>query len=387
MTAKHPHLVFFRAARWAWVCCCFFSAVHTLHAESFAIVIGVNECPDFRLSDGSKPRPLRGAESDADAMARTLVDAFHFSAEHVTLLKGSRATRNGIRATLADLAKKARTPDSLVLHFSGHATLVVRRRDDGTLDGPHAALCTYDANDRGENVILGNELGLWLDDIQAGQITLILDCCHAGNGTKEADDDLAPRYLPIKLPERAARHVDKPWHDVRSATKSLSPRKAAFFFACRPEQQAYERRLPGQQAPTRSGQFSYYLLEGLKDRAADANHDGTITNQEALDYATRRLNETFNRFRSSEGERQEPVLEADVADAPLFLGVSMSHKTRPTLPSRCGTGRASIVIPAVVVLVAIQVPAEIAGALDVAVGRTEFHAGKFLQMGRLGVDK
>lgn len=34
-----------------------------------------------------------------------------------------------------------------------------------------------------------------------------------------------------------------------------------------------------------------------------------------------------------------------------------------------------------------EVAAEVGGALDVAVGRIEFHAGKFLEMGRLGMNE
>ena len=31
-----------------------------LRAEGYAVVVGVNECPKFRLPDGTRPRPLRG---------------------------------------------------------------------------------------------------------------------------------------------------------------------------------------------------------------------------------------------------------------------------------------------------------------------------------------
>jgi hypothetical protein len=141
--------------------------------------------------------------------------------------------------------------------------------------------------------------------------------CH---GTKELDDDLAARYLPSKRPARSsnAKDASKPWAGLHTTTKSLSAKRTAFFFACHPEQLAYECRLPGQKAPNRSGQFTFYFFKGLRTGAADVNHDGLISNQEAFDYASRRLDETFNRGRQGQGDRQEPVIEGDPKDSPLF---------------------------------------------------------------------
>ncbi len=57
-------------------------------ASDYAFIIGVNHCPRFVLPDGSKPRPLRAAEADADAMADLVVDKFRFPAANVVVLKG-----------------------------------------------------------------------------------------------------------------------------------------------------------------------------------------------------------------------------------------------------------------------------------------------------------
>jgi hypothetical protein len=73
-----------------------------------------------------------------------------------------------------------------------------------------------------------------------------------------------------------------------------------------------ERRgLVEHQPPVRAGQFSFFLREGLRDRAADRNEDGRVSEQELLDYTRRRIDETFNQGRPGEAERQQPVLESD----------------------------------------------------------------------------
>jgi hypothetical protein len=203
--------------------------------------------------------------------------------------------------------QKLRPVDVLVVDFCGHATQIARRRSDGTIDGTPVALCTFDANPRGENVILCSELGVWLDDIRAAQITVLLDYCHAGTGTKEANDEIAYRYLLIKSSARDDMPLKQPWRELRSSTKLLEQKNLVFFFAWHPEQQAYERQLPGMKAPARVGQFTHYYLEGPVDAAADVNHDGVISNHEALGYVKRPLDESYYRSRSGLADRQEPL--------------------------------------------------------------------------------
>ncbi|HUY36785.1 MAG TPA: caspase family protein [Pirellulales bacterium] len=287
------------------------------HGEGHALVIGVNDCPDFELPDGGLPRPLRGAEADADAVANALVEQFGFQEVNVELLKGTDATLASIRGAMKRAAERTRSTDQFVFHFSGHGTQLADRRPYDERDDLDEALCPHDATADGEHLLVDDELGRWLDDLRAGQVTVILDCCHAGSGTKEPDDDVAPRYLPGRVRANRPDAQDEPWRDLRGATKALGRRTAAFF-ACGADQRAYERRMPGQRAPARAGQFSHYLLEGLRDDRADANRDGVVSNQEALDYASKRLNATFNRDRPLAADRQEPVLEADSADSPLF---------------------------------------------------------------------
>lgn len=71
------------ARRWLSLVCAALwlsaASIGEARGEGYAVIVGVNECPEFRLPDGSRPRPLRGAEHDADAMANLLVEGFGFA--------------------------------------------------------------------------------------------------------------------------------------------------------------------------------------------------------------------------------------------------------------------------------------------------------------------
>lgn len=103
--------------------------------DGFALIVGVNACPAFRLPDGSRPRPLQGAENDADALADLLIQQFGFDPRNVVMLKGPDATREKIRLAFTDLAKRTRPEDQFVFHYSGHGTQIADVRPFDEPDG------------------------------------------------------------------------------------------------------------------------------------------------------------------------------------------------------------------------------------------------------------
>lgn len=109
-----------------------------------------------------------------------------------------------------------------------------------------------------------------------------------------------------------------PWRELQADTKDLGTQMTSFF-ACQPEQEAYERRFLDQQRPRHAGQFSHFLLESLQDARADLNHDGTVSNRELLQYISRRLDESFNRTRPDPGGYQNPAMETNFPDAAVLM--------------------------------------------------------------------
>lgn len=285
-------------------------------ADNYAIVVGVNACPEFRLPDGSKPRPLRGAEHDADAMAELLTEQFNFPAENVVILKGEAAGHKAVSQAFNEVSKKIKASDLFVFHFSGHGTQLADERPFDELDRLDEALCTTNARSDGTNLIRDDELGLWLDDLQAKRITVILDCCHAGTGIKDLDAEFVPRYLPARSQGKKIEDGEH-WRELKGTSKDFG-RQLVAFFACQANQQAYERRILRYQPPRRMGQFTYQFTTGLTSGAADADKNGLVSHREILDYVTDKLRETYNKDRKLPAERQEPFREGGLPQATLF---------------------------------------------------------------------
>jgi uncharacterized caspase-like protein len=289
--------------------------------EGFALIVGVNDCPAFRLLDGSRPRPLQGAQNDADALADFLVHQAGFPERHVLVLKGSEATREKIRSAFVRLAKQARAEDRFVFHYSGHGTQIPDVRPFDEPDGRDEALCPWDATANGDNLIRDDELAVWLDDLPARRITVILDCCHAGTGTKDAggDPEIVSRFLPMRQVVRPSSAAKHPWRELRDDTKEFG-REMTSFFACQPAQEAYERRFLDRTPPHRAGQFTHFFLEGLRENKADRNRDGLISNGELLGYISHRLDESFNQGRPASSGHQNPAIETSTTDGAVLVG-------------------------------------------------------------------
>lgn len=286
-------------------------------ADDFALVVGVNHCPKFRLPDGSKPRPLRAAESDAQAMAELLMGRLGFSKDRVRVLTGESATRAALQTAFKELAQQLRPNDHLWFHFAGHGTQVPDQKPFDEDDDLDEALCLADSEADIKTLVLDDELGRWLDDLPARRVTVLLDCCHSGTGLKDADPDLQSRFLAFPREPTSKTAKLGPWQEVRGDTKSLG-RDITAFFACRPEQQAYERRMTRGTDAVRAGQFTHFVLEAMTSNMADRNGDQTVSRQELLDYVAGRLDETFNAQRLQPGEQQQTLLETDRPALPLF---------------------------------------------------------------------
>lgn len=90
--------------------------------------------------------------------------------------------------------------DELYIHFSGHGQQVTDVSGDEP-DGLDEALIPYDAaieygrnGYKGQNHILDDELGVWLEALREsvgpkGVIVVALDACHSGDATRGEEDE------------------------------------------------------------------------------------------------------------------------------------------------------------------------------------------------------
>lgn len=147
--------------------------------------------------------PLGGCVNDARLMDAVLRDRFDFT--HRTLLENEQATREGILSAFNTLVEETQPGDVVVFYFAGHGSQRTDREGDEP-SGLDSTLMPVDTKGAfgtpEENLdITDDEIFLWLEQLVAktSAITVIVDACHSGTITRDAEFDLpgfAVRGLP-----------------------------------------------------------------------------------------------------------------------------------------------------------------------------------------------
>ncbi len=262
--------------------------------RAYVVTVGVNlyENPDFNLSY---------AANDARRMEQTLTSRLTATGQYdevvpVSLISDATtaqtdATKANFRAVLRLLAGKgglppgldkitnaeklrAATPDDLVLIlYAGHG-----------FTGPKGLfyLIPYDTGEgRGEGVtarlrqhsISSDELGLWLRDVDAGHMALIVDACHSAAAVENEE------FKPGPLGSRGLGQL--------AYDKGM-----LILAATQADNVAHEGK------PIRQGLLSYVLVEeGMEEMKADSEPaDGVLTLREWLRYGVVGVPRLFDRI-------------------------------------------------------------------------------------------
>jgi len=267
----------------------------------FALLVGINEYdPECGVPS------LRGCVNDVRAMERLLVDSFGIPAENILTLLDSTATaaaiQNGFQSHLVQNAMRRSgqgapqvdDAPAFLFYFSGHGS---QARDLSGIepDGMDETLVAYDSRTPGVYDIRDWELGEWIAQLNAvtEEVTVILDCCHSGSGTR--DDEELPRSRACPPDLRAA-----PWRrPARAAVqRSLSPSNwetgagHVLLAACRDREIAREHALivdaPEGETIWR-GALSWFLQQTL----AEAPAGRPLTNRELLERVRSRVNAIY----------------------------------------------------------------------------------------------
>lgn len=292
-----------------------------------ALLIGINQ---YRSPDVPT---LRGCVADTADVFALLKDTIRIDPASIRTLLNSGADGRHVRQQLAWLAADATPGDRRVLHVSSHGSFTADTDGDED-DGRDEIVCLYDLDwSDPRTYLLDDELGRWIATVPAGvHLTLLLDCCHSGTGTREltppsgtrslaahrapridlaataararaAGDGVAPERQPYVSPHLVlARYAPPP--AVIEAAAARAPRRrsatatvasqadAVLYAACRPDQTAADAYL----GEGFRGAFSYHFCRIL--RASD----GKIGRAELL----AKLKSAMRAGRFS----QEPQIEA-----------------------------------------------------------------------------
>jgi hypothetical protein len=134
-----------------------------------ALLVGINYV--------GERSPLRGCINDSHNMGSMLKEVFAF--DEIKLILEDQATTLGILEGLKWLIKDAKPGDILVFHFSGHGSQLPSFTEP---DGYEEIICPYDLDWLGK-YINDDMLRSIFNHVPDGvNTTVILDCCHSGEG-------------------------------------------------------------------------------------------------------------------------------------------------------------------------------------------------------------
>ncbi len=152
--------------------------------RKLALLVGINEYPNGLA--------LKGCVNDVMLQKELLIHRFGFKDNDILTLTDKQATRKGILTAFEDhLIKQAKRGDVVVFHFSGHGSQVV----DPDRDSPDGLNSTFVPIDSilppgfpvsGGPVqdIMGHTLFLLMYALKTDNVTVVLDSCHSGGGTR-----------------------------------------------------------------------------------------------------------------------------------------------------------------------------------------------------------
>jgi len=247
--------------------------------DLYLLAIGESKYKDSRFN-------LTYAAKDAQDIATLFKNNENYDEVFIKTLLNEQVTRENIMS-LKDFINKADINDEVIFFLAGHGVL------DDKLDYYFA---TYDMdfdNPSGRGIDY-NDIEEVLDGIVPLKKILLIDACHSGEVEKEdiftmdslseESNDIVFRssgvnYVP-KLGVRNINELNKElFNDLRKGSGATVISSAGGF------ESAIES------GDWLNGLFTYCLINGIKSKEADLNHDGSISLSELQKYLTKKVPE------------------------------------------------------------------------------------------------
>ena len=234
-----------------------------------AVIVGISDYPGT-VND------LDWCDDDAREIRDTLLsDGAHWSADNVRLLVNDAAGALAIQTALnEEFSETTPSGDVYLFFFSGHGTELPDAGggagDEDTGDIWDEAIVAYDA------LITDDDLATWFAAHDGKSICAIFDVCRAGGMAKSVDPSsdlwnagLASDVLKaLPTPAPATRDI-----------QDTGQTGIVMLMACE------DVELSEEDAILRNGVFSFYIIEALSRRAADADGNNFVSAEEAFTYA------------------------------------------------------------------------------------------------------
>lgn len=285
----------------------------------YALLVSVN-------SYQAPLRPLRGCRNDVDSalahLSTRIAPEYELS---VLELHEEQATRAAIVAGFRAHLGLAGPEDTALFWFSGHGSLVpVPPELAGTEPtGMMQTLVCHDSRSGGIPDLLDKELGVLVAGVarREAHVVVVLDCCHADSGTREADGPAVRAAPALTAPPPLDQLLPELRSGAGQASRGAAPTQPAdvdhvLLAACHSNQRAYEIGT----AEGHRGLFSLALLTQF------GRLGPTATCRELMAGARRFVEDVL--------PMQQPVLSPageDLADRPFLGGAPRAATVATTM--------------------------------------------------------
>lgn len=303
-------------------------------SQLWALLVGINY-------EGTAIRQLSGCVNDVEAMQRFLIEQMGVPKAQIKMLTEQEAKRATIIKTFKEfLIENKDIPKGaqILFHFSGHGSQMLSRSKFEP-DGRDETIVPYDSRTRNVYDIPDKTLAGMLRKLaekKGNNITVVLDCCHSGSGTRALDDAILQtrRIDPslVRLPDG----VDEEWYaTIDSSNRSLGPSgwesndsQHVLIAGCRAHEESREHRPPSGDRMT-FGALTYFMLDWLRTKPAGATY-GDL--HEAV--ATQVNTIYKDQMPQCEGDRNRQVFGGATVARDPFAKVTAVHGNEVTLD--CG---------------------------------------------------
>ena len=253
------------------------------------------------------------------------------------LLANAQATRQGIIDAWRSHLSQAGPGDVALFCYAGHGSQENAPPEFWDFEPDHLneTLVCHDSRASGGWDLADKELAQLISEVAANgpHFAVILDCCHSGSGTRDAEDvtirqekaDTRTRpitsYIVTPPPvaglqeqQTSAAGPAMPWAAIASGRHIL-------LAACRPEQTAKETVFPGPASLERRGAFSYYLQDTLQQSGAPLSYRDLFKRVNAL--VQQRVGDQHPQLEASEpADLDQPFLGGAIPAVPATFTLS-----------------------------------------------------------------
>lgn len=273
-----------------------------------ALIVGIDAYRADQLSAELKG----GARADALRMQAMLTGALGYDKSDVRLLLDDQATGTAILSGLRDWLGDSKSGERVFFYFAGKGQAAK------TGSGREDVLLPFDATMQPGgfgNTLSRNEIDRQLGKLAGRRITEVIDSSHAGTVTRaisvEASGGGNPAARSPQLDGSTRSIVVEPaLGDEPVAAPAPAGTDFVKWQAVSPAQTAL---VDEEAAPAYRGVFTTAFADGIEKGLADANGNGTVSNQELLDYVRAQSSAYCGRHRDRCEMGLTPMLSGDGA--------------------------------------------------------------------------